>query len=90
MNRAELVKAIAAKVDMSQKNVALVLGAMEEAVYETIPTDKVTIMNGVTLSSDVRPERNGVNPQTGEKIVIPAHRVPKCKFGSAAKAAVAE
>ena len=35
-----------------------------------------------------RPERDGVNPRTGERVRIPAARVPKFAAGSRLKAAV--
>jgi DNA-binding protein HU-beta len=44
--------------------------------------DKVTLVGFGTFSVSERAAREGRNPQTGEKITIPAKKVVKFKLGS--------
>lgn len=88
MNKTELISAIAEKTGMTKKNVKEVLEATQEVVFSTIKDEEVKLMDGVTISAKVVPERTARNPQTGEEIVVPEHMAPKCKFGTAIKNAV--
>ena len=88
MKRSDYIKAVAQKGDFTQVSVKAVLEAMEEVVQETLPTEDVTVFKGLTLTTKTYEPRIGVNPQTQEKISIPASRKPKAKFGSRLKEAV--
>lgn len=89
MNKSELVAAIAEKADISKKDaekaVNAVFGAIEEALANN---EKVQLVGFGTFEVKNRAERTGLNPQTKEKITIPASRVPGFKAGKALKDAV--
>lgn len=89
MNKSELVAAVAEKTDMSKKDaekaVVAVFSAIEEALANN---EKVQLVGFGTFEVKERAERTGLNPQTKEKIVIPASKVPGFKAGKALKDAV--
>ena len=84
-----LVDAIASKTDLSKKDVEAVIEAFQEKVTEEIRQgNKVTLTGFGTFRISDRAAREGINPQTKEKIHIPAMRVPKFTAGKALKEAV--
>lgn len=82
MNKTDLVNAIAAagltKAD-SKKALDATLNAIAGALKSN---DKVAILGFGTFALSERPAREGMNPQTKQKIQIPAHKVIKFKAGS--------
>ncbi len=89
MNKDALVSAIAAKTDQSKKDVEMSLDAMTEVVTEALQRgDKVTLTGFGTFKVSNRAAREGINPQTKEKIQIPAMTVPKFTAGKGLKEAV--
>lgn len=89
VNKGMLIDAIAAKTDLSKKDVEAVLEAFEEKVTEEIRQgNKVTLTGFGTFRISDRAAREGINPQTKAKIQIPAMRVPKFTAGKALKEAV--
>jgi len=89
LNKSELVAAVAEKAEMSKKDaekaVNAVFGAIEEALAKN---EKVQLVGFGTFEVKTRAERTGLNPQTKEKITIPASKVPGFKAGKALKDAV--
>ena len=89
VNKDALVSAIAAKNDMSKKDVEIVIDSMTEEVTKTLKGgDKVTLTGFGTFRISNRAARVGINPQTKAKIQIPAMTVPKFTAGKALKEAV--
>ena len=89
VNKDALVSAIAAKNDMSKKDVEIVIDSMTEEVTKTLKNgDKVTLTGFGTFRISNRAARVGINPQTKAKIQIPAMTVPKFTAGKALKEAV--
>jgi DNA-binding protein HU-beta len=89
INKGELIDAVAAKTDMSKKDVSSVLEATLDKVTEEIRKgNKVTITGFGTFKTSKRSARQGRNPQTGETIQIAASTVPKFSAGKALKDAV--
>ncbi|MFA6096375.1 MAG: HU family DNA-binding protein [Candidatus Paceibacterota bacterium] len=90
MTKDELIGSIAAKTDVSKKEVELVVNAALEAITKTlVEGGKVALTGFGTFSVSKRAARVGVNPQKpGEKIQIPAMTVPKFKAGKSLKDAV--
>lgn len=68
--------------------VKAVLDSARELILATINDDDVRLFRDLVISKTMKSEKSGRNPQTGEKIVIPAHGSPKAKFGKAFKEAV--
>lgn len=85
MNKVEMIKAIAERTGFTQKDVKVVMEAMQDVTFATVAHEEVKLMDGVTLTVAERAARTGRNPQTGETLEIPAKVTPKCKFGKAIK-----
>lgn len=86
MNKTELVAAIAAKAEVSKKDAENIVNAFIETVQNAVKADdKVQLVGFGTFESKSRAAREGKNPQTGEKITIPACKVPAFKAGKAFK-----
>ncbi len=86
MNKTELIKALAAKADLSIKDATAALDAFVDVVTETLKAgDKVAIANFGSFEVKEKAERQGFNPLTKQPITIAASRVPVVKFGKAFK-----
>ena len=57
-------------------------------VSKEMKTGEVRLAGFGTLTSAKRAARNGINPQTGNKIKIPARRVPKFRPAKELKNAI--
>ena len=91
MNKAELVKAVAARTQMSQKDAAKAIEAAMSAVKDALEShQKVQIIGFGCFEVQDRKARTGSNPATGAKINIPAKSVPVFKAGKGLKDAVAK
>ena len=88
MNKTELIAAVAEKAGLTKKDVEKTITATLETVKEVVAKgDKVVVGFG-TFEARARKEREGKNPQNGEKVVIPAATIPAFKAGKAFKDAV--
>lgn len=89
INKDALVAVIANKTEISKKDVETVIDTMTEEVTKALQNgDKVTLTGFGTFRTSKRAERAGINPQTKEKIQIPAMTVPKFTAGKTLKEAV--
>ena len=88
MNKTELIKTVAEKAGYTQKDVKTVMETLQEVVYDTIKTEEVKLMDGVTLSAVFKEATTARNPMNGSTVQVPAKYVPKCKFGKGIKDAV--
>ena len=89
MNKAELIEAVAARLDGSKKAASDAVEAFLGAVVGAVAKgDKVSITGFGTFSKADRPARTGRNPQTGAAVKIKATSVPKFKAGADFKAVV--
>jgi len=89
MNKAELVEKVAGEVGLTKKDVNNVVDAMTSAITDSLAGgEKVTLVGFGTFQVQKRKARQGVNPQTGKKISIPAKDVPKFKPGRSLREAV--
>lgn len=88
MNKSELVAAIAARTEQTQKDVDETITALFDVVAEAIGKgEKVTIPGWISFEQTDRSARQGRNPATGETIQIPATKAAKVSAGSKLKAA---
>ena len=88
-NKAELVSEVAAKTDLTKKEVAAAVDAIFSSIQEDLAKgEKVQLIGFGNFEVRSRAERKGRNPQTGEEIKIPASKVPAFKPGKALKDAV--
>ncbi|NNM58615.1 MAG: HU family DNA-binding protein [Legionellales bacterium] len=89
MNKTDLVKYIAEKAEVTQVVANKALSAVVEAVYESLKKgEPVTLIGFGTWGVADRQEREGRNPQTGEKIKIKARKAVKFTAGKDLKDAV--
>jgi len=89
MTKAELIETLASRAGVSKKAAADLLDAFVGVVTEKIKTgEKVAITGFGTFSISHRAARSGINPQTKERIEIPAMDVPKFTAGKTLKEAV--
>jgi len=89
INKKEIVSTIAKKTNQSKKNTEETVDALLETITDKIREDKKVNFTGFgSFWVNERKGRRGINPQTKEKIEIPATKVPKFKAGSVLKQAV--
>ena len=86
MNKTELIAAVAEKAEISKKDAEKAVKAFTEVVSdELVKGEKIQLVGFGTFEVSKRPERQGINPATKEKITIAAANVPKFKAGAALK-----
>ena len=89
MNRTELVKAVAEKSGLSHKQTAAVVENVFSTIVDTVAAgESVAILGFGTFEVKNRPAREGRNSATGEKVMIPAAKVPGFRAGKGLKDAV--
>lgn len=88
-NKAELVSEVAAKTDLTKKEVAAAVDAIFSSIQEDLAKgEKVQLIGFGNFEVRERAARKGRNPQTGKEIKIAASKVPAFKAGKALKEAV--
>ena len=85
MTKTELVANVAEKTEITKKDAGKVVDAVFETITEEIQKDKVRIAGFGTFEIRDRAERQARNPQTGDKMTIPAKRAPAFKAAKALK-----
>ena len=91
MNKAELVVEVQKSLgkDTSKAAAERALDAVLEGIKKGIKKDKTVQLVGFgTFSVSKRAARQGINPQTGEKIKIKASKAVKFKAGAGLKSAL--
>ena len=87
MNKGELIKVMAEKAGFTNKDAATAYEAFIETVTEALQAgDKVQLAGFGSFEVKEVPAKEGINPQTKEKVAIPASKKPVMKFGKAYKA----
>lgn len=82
MNKAELIQVIAKEAGITNRQADEAINAFVDAVKKTLKKGKrVSLVGFGSWEVKKRKARNGVNPQTGAKIKIPAAKVPKFNPG---------
>ncbi|CCI38918.1 MAG: HU family DNA-binding protein [Microcystis sp.] len=90
MNKGELIDQIALKASVTKKQADAVLTAAIETIIEAVSEgDKVTLVGFGSFEARERQAREGRNPKTGDKMDIPATRVPAFSAGKLFKDRVA-
>ena len=90
MNKAEFVKLMAEKGNMTQKDAAKALEAATESIQEVLAKgDKVQIIGFGSFEVRDRKERMVASPGSKDKKLVPATKVPVFKAGKSLKDAVA-
>ncbi len=90
MNKGELIDAVAGKADVTKKEAEAVINATTETIMEAVAQDdKVTLVGFGSFEARDRKAREGRNPKTREKMIIPATKVPAFSAGKLFKEKVA-
>jgi|SRR5690606_1301210 len=89
MNKTELIQHLAAKHELTKAEAGRILETLLDTVVTTVKKGGAITLPGFgSFKLHARAGRNGVNPSNGEKIKIPAAKLPKFTPGATFKAAV--
>ena len=89
MNKHDLISAVAASTNLSKTDTANAVDAILTVITKALKKkEKVLLVGFGTFQVSKREATEGRNPQTGEKIKIPAAIVPRFKASKALKDAV--
>jgi DNA-binding protein HU-beta len=89
VTKAEVVDQVAAEADLSKNDAGEAVDAMLKVIEDTLARGGEVNFTGFgKFTVAERGARQGVNPQTGERIEISASRVPRFSAGSALKKTV--
>jgi DNA-binding protein HU-beta len=90
MTKTQLVRHMAEKHELSNKQIAAILEHLAEVAVKETKKSGVFVLPGLgRLVKSNRKARMGRNPQTGEAIKIPAKTVVKFRVAKAAKDSIA-
>jgi DNA-binding protein HU-beta len=82
MNKGELVDKVSERASVSKKQADAVVTATIETIMEAVSNgDKVTLVGFGSFEARERKAREGRNPKTGEKMMIPETKVPAFAAG---------
>ena len=86
MKKTELVATVAEKSGISKKDAEAVITATLDTIVEAVAAgDKIQLVGFGTFEQRARNARTGCDPRAGNKIEIPASKVPAFKAGKAFK-----
>nr|NP_849067.1 DNA-binding protein Hu homolog [Cyanidioschyzon merolae strain 10D]QFV17018.1 DNA-binding protein Hu-like protein [Cyanidioschyzon merolae]BAB86889.1 histone-like protein of chloroplast [Cyanidioschyzon merolae]BAC76229.1 DNA-binding protein Hu homolog [Cyanidioschyzon merolae strain 10D] len=91
MDKTELISAVAEKVGLSKKQVREVINEiLSQIAKQLVLGQKVKLVGFGTFSKQYRAARDGRNPRTGERLIIPERHVVVFSPGSDLKQQVQE
>ncbi|MDR2105479.1 MAG: HU family DNA-binding protein [Deferribacteraceae bacterium] len=89
MNKQGLVDAVASKTGLTKKESQAAVSAVVNSITRTVQKGEDVVLIGFgSFKQTSRKAREGRNPQTGDKINIPAKKAPKFVAGKAFKDAL--
>jgi DNA-binding protein HU-beta len=89
LNKSELIEQVADRADIKRSEAEAAVNALTEVVKETLQRGGDVAITGFgKFSVAERNARQGVNPQTGERIEIAASKAPKFSAGADFKKAL--
>jgi len=89
VNKNDLVAAVADSTELSKADATKAVDSVFDAITAALKSGtEVRLVGFGTFAVTERAESEGRNPRTGEKIKIPASRLPKFKPGKGLKDAV--
>ncbi len=90
MNKGDLVDKISKEAGVTKKQADAVISAAVDAIMNAVADgEKVTLVGFGSFESRDRKAREGRNPKTGDKMEIPATKVPAFSAGKLFKEMVA-
>ena len=82
MTKADLIDEVAKHSDLSKKDSEVIVQAVLDSIVESLKNvGKVEIRGFGSFRLRERASRQGRNPKTGEKVFVPAKKVPYFKPG---------
>lgn len=82
MTKAELVEKVAAQINLTKKQTELVVNTVFQSITESLSQGKKVELRGFgSFRVRERNARIGRNPKSGDKVNVPAKRVPFFKAG---------
>lgn len=82
MNKTELINSLSEETTFAKKDLVRVLDALTRIIGRTLKKGGKLQWSGFgTFAVSRRPERDGINPQTKQRIKLPATVVAKFKAG---------
>ena len=89
MTKADFIDKVADKSGLSKRDAGSAVDAFLDSITECLVSGEAVSFTGFgKFSPQQRKARQGVNPRTGEKVTIPAAKVPKFSAGTALKQAL--
>ena len=89
MNKKELISGVSKKSSLTKKEAKEVLYTIFDLIKDSlIKGDEVKITGFGKFSVKLRDEKVAINPQTKEKMILPAKRVASFKVGKELKEAI--
>jgi DNA-binding protein HU-beta len=89
LNKSELIEQVADRADIKRSEAEAAVNALTEVVKQTLQRGGDVAITGFgKFSVAERGARQGVNPQTGERIQIAASKAPKFSAGADFKKAL--
>jgi DNA-binding protein HU-beta len=89
LNKSELIEQVADRAEIKRSEAEAAVNALTEVVKETLQRGGDVAITGFgKFSVAERGARQGVNPQTGERIQIAASKAPKFSAGADFKKAL--
>lgn len=86
MNKTELIEVVAKAADLKKKDAEAAVSAVVAAIEDALVNgDKVQLIGFGTFEVKTTAAKTGINPQTKEKISIPAKKAVKFSVGKALK-----
>lgn len=77
MTKAELIEEVARVVEVTRKDSEIIVEAIFDSVVKSLKTgDKIEIRGFGSFRTRQRQSRIGRNPKTGERVEVPAKRIP--------------
>lgn len=86
MNRTDLIRAMATKTGQTQKDTEASLIAFMDVVMESLAkNESIGLVGFGVFETSERAEREGINPKTKERIILPSSKTPKFRASKAFK-----
>ena len=82
MTKAELVERVATQIDLTKKQTEIIVNTLFQSITDSLGQgDKVELRGFGSFRVRHRDARVGRNPKSGEKVEVPAKKVPFFKAG---------
>ena len=89
MTKAELVDEVSRNSDLNKKDAEVIVQTVLDSIVDSLKAgEKVELRGFGSFRLRSRASRQGRNPKTGEKVFVPAKRVPYFKPGKELKALI--